>query len=258
MVFDGDAPSGNRITCGVSGNLFNNNLVMYDRRDGLAGATLYPQMLGIGVTGARAGNELALVPVVETTWRFWKTLHPDTRVVGSNQPANAGNPRQYDGRSYQRYPYNNYREPLTEPFFSTWPSLRNNPTRQLFNNKDLMLGLRFEEIAKAYPFRTMTSEEVINDSVAGNDIVIVHHAEEQLAIPYSRAFNGQTLTFERVESLSPAVYPFMMRDQETGTTWDMLGRGIDGPNTGQQLTQLPAHNAFWFAWATFWQNTGVY
>ena len=49
----------------------------------------------------------------------------------------------------------------------------------------------------------------------------------------------------------------MMRDQETGTTWTLLGRGVDGPNAGQQLVQVPAHNAFWFAWSTFWQNTGV-
>ena len=43
----------------------------------------------------------------------------------------------------------------------------------------------------------------------------------------------------------------------TGTTWDLLGRGVDGPNAGQQLFQVPAHNAFWFAWSTFWQNTGI-
>ncbi|MBT6149617.1 MAG: DUF3179 domain-containing protein, partial [Gemmatimonadetes bacterium] len=27
---------------------------------------------------------------------------------------------------------------------------------------------------------------------------------------------------------------------------------------GQQLTQVPAHNAMWFAWVTFWPNTDVW
>ena len=35
------------------------------------------------------------------------------------------------------------------------------------------------------------------------------------------------------------------------------GTAEDGPNAGQQLVQVPAHNAFWFAWSTFWQNTGI-
>ena len=42
MVFDGGELSVNRLTCGVSGNLFNNNLMMYDRRDNLSDPTLYP------------------------------------------------------------------------------------------------------------------------------------------------------------------------------------------------------------------------
>ena len=257
MVFDGGDLSVNRLTCGVSGNLFNNNLVMYDRRDNLSDATLYPQMMGLGVFGSRAGNELALLPVVETTWRYWKKLHPDTKVIGSNQPRSAGNLGQYDGRTYQRYPYGNYRDPQSEPFFSTWPSLSDNPIRNLFNNKDAVLGVRFDQLAKAYPFRSMGAEEVINDTVGSDDIVVVYYAAEELAIPYFRLFNGRSLTFDKVASLDPEVFPFMMRDQESGTTWDLLGRGVDGANAGQQLFQVPAHNAFWFAWSTFWQNTGI-
>lgn len=256
MVFDGET-SGGRLTCGVSGNLFNNNLVMYDRRDNLSSATLYPQMLGVGVFGSRAGDELELLPVVETTWRYWKKLHPNTTVVGSNQPTSAGNPLNYGATTYRRYPYNNYRIPTTAPFFNTWPSRDDNPVRDLFNNKDMTLGVRFGELAMAYPFRSMDSEAVINDTIDGNDIVVVYIAAEAFAVPFSREFGGQSLTFEKATSSDPSTFPFMIRDTETGTTWDLLGRGVSGPNAGQQLQQVPAHNAFWFAWTTFWQNTGV-
>jgi hypothetical protein len=66
MLFDGRGTDG-RIELGVSGLLFNNNLIMYDRRDNAATPTLYPQMLGKGISGPRTNNELKLLPVIETT-----------------------------------------------------------------------------------------------------------------------------------------------------------------------------------------------
>ena len=53
-------------------------------------------------------------------------------------------------------------------------------------------------------------------------------------------------------------FDFMVRDLETGTTWNLLGQTMEGELKGNQLYQIPAHNAFWFAWATFWQDTAVY
>jgi hypothetical protein len=53
-------------------------------------------------------------------------------------------------------------------------------------------------------------------------------------------------------------YPFLMRDQETGSIWNLKGEAIEGTLKDKRLTPVPAHNAFWFAWSTFWQNTGVF
>ena len=238
------------------GLLFNNNLGMHDRRDPGDNATLYPQMLSVGVAEPREGNELALQPVIETTWRFWKQLYPQTLVVAESQSETTGQPLVYGRRTYQNYPYGAYRDPITSPQFDTTPPLDENPTAQLFANKDMVLGVRFDEFARAYPFRVMGDEDVINDAIDGSPVVVVYYAAEGFAVPFSRIFGVHTLTFERVDSNDP-VFPFMIRDSETGTTWDLLGRGVSGTHTGQQLQQVPAHNAFWFAWATFWQNTGI-
>jgi hypothetical protein len=48
-----------------------------------------------------------------------------------------------------------------------------------------------------------------------------------------------------------------MRDQETGTLWDMLGIAVSGPLTGEQLQQLPAYNAMYFAWSAYWPETSL-
>ena len=83
-----------------------------------------------------------------------------------------------------------------------------------------------------------------------------YYAEEKLAISFFREFEGQTSTFEKIDSTT-GPFPFLLRDVQTSTTWDLLGRGIEGPHAGKRFTQVPANNAFWFAWATFWQNTGI-
>ena len=251
LVFDGRGDDGRRITCGVSGQLFNNNLIMFDRRDN---DTLYPQMIFRGITGQRTGQDLSLMPVIETTWRYWKELYPNTTVVSDN----TGTPR-----DYRSYPYifgsGDYRFSEFPPLFSTSPRRDQNPTAQLFDFKDLTLGVRFDELAKAYPFQSMGEEAVINDIVDNTPIVVVWYGAEQMAIPYFREMESGSgpLTFEKVAS-SDSRFPFYMKDNETGTTWNLKGEAIEGALKGNRLQQVPAHNAFWFAWATFWQNTELF
>ena len=245
LVFNGQGGNGTRITCGVSGLLFNNNLIMYDRRDD---ATLYPQMIHTSISGS-IGGELQLLPVIETTWRYWKQLYPNSKVVSVRSGT-------YSSGRYTQYPYGSYRDLTQAPDFPSFPALSDNPTAQLFPPKTMTLGIRFGETAQAYPFPIMGDQAVINDTLADTDLVIAFYAQEQYARPFSRIVNGQTLTFEKVTSTDP-IYPFLMRDSETGTTWNLKGEAIAGALQGQTLMPIPAHNSFWFAWATFWQNTGI-
>jgi hypothetical protein len=245
LVFNGQGENETRITCGVSGLLFNNNLIMYDRRDN---TTLYPQMTHSPISGR--STELQLLPVIETTWRYWKKLYPNSKVVSVRSGT-------YSTGQYTQYPYGSYRDFTQGPSFPSFPALPDNPTAKFFPPKSITMGIRFGETAKAYPFPTMGGEAVINDTGEGNDLVVAFYANEQYALPFSRVVNGQTLTFEKTASTDP-VFPFLMRDIETSSTWNLKGEAIAGSLQGRTLTQLPSHNGFWFAWATFWQNTGIY
>lgn len=82
---------------GSTGQVFNNNMVMYDRATG----SRVPQMLGQAVDGPDCGERPATFPVVRTTWARWRALHPDSEVLSR---------RTGFDRGYDTSPYGNYAE----------------------------------------------------------------------------------------------------------------------------------------------------
>lgn len=67
-------------TFGVSGVLYNSDLVLYDR----ATETLWDQIDAEGIVGPMTGEQLTLVPVSMSKWDRWRTRHPDTQVLTTN------------------------------------------------------------------------------------------------------------------------------------------------------------------------------
>lgn len=62
---------------GVSGVLYNSDLVFYDRKT----ETLWDQIEAKGIVGPLTGEALEFVPVTMTKWGRWRTVHPDTKVL---------------------------------------------------------------------------------------------------------------------------------------------------------------------------------
>jgi hypothetical protein len=102
----------------------------------------------------------------------------------------------------------------------------------------------------------MSTRAIINDELAGLPLLVLYDEENSTAIAYSRRVGEQTLSFHSVQNDSTTL-PISMRDQETGTLWDMLGIAVSGPLTGEQLQQLPAYNAMYFAWSAYWPETSL-
>lgn len=82
-------------TLGVSGQLLNSNLVMFDRET----KSLFPQINATGVKGEHRGKTLAEMNVIWTTWERWRSVHPETRVLTE---------RTGHLRNYSRDPYGSY------------------------------------------------------------------------------------------------------------------------------------------------------
>jgi hypothetical protein len=245
LVFDGRDGNGGRRLLGVSGRIYNTNLVMYDPNDP---GSLYPQIYAAAVRGTQAGRTLPLMPVVETKLSSWRRLYPDTRVVA---------PGPYPETQYYGYPYGEYRTDDDVFLFDLQPSPASNPNAHAlrFGSKDRILGVRIDAETVAFPYAQMAPRRVINEIVGGVEIVVAFDDEAYLAIPYWRRVAGRVLSFDVLDDGS---FPFALQDRETGTRWDIRGRAVEGPLAGEQLVQVPAHSAMWFAWVTFWPATRVW
>ncbi|HUG40677.1 MAG TPA: DUF3179 domain-containing protein [Longimicrobiales bacterium] len=82
-------------TLGVSGQLLNSNLVMFDRDSG----TLFSQIAATGLTGEHRGRTLDEMNVTWTTWERWSAAYPRTRVLSER----TGHLRNYARDPYGRY-----------------------------------------------------------------------------------------------------------------------------------------------------------
>ncbi|MFQ5536039.1 MAG: DUF3179 domain-containing protein [Gemmatimonadota bacterium] len=229
---------------GVSGLLFLNNLVMYDRRDL---ESLWPQLAAGAVCGPKKNTPLPQVAVREFTWGRWLELYPETRVLSS---------RTGFDRNYRQYPYGSYEDLYEKPFVPIGgdPDPRRPP-------KERVLGLVGPEgQAIAFPFLALDAKGPV---WAEN----VSLGEERYVVFWDRA--GETAVGYGSELISPIDSPvgpsgpltFEMRngeivDVETGSVWNVKGGVVRGALEGSRLE--PAETAvvsFWFAWAAFHPQT---
>lgn len=222
---------------GVSGLLYLNNLVMYDRT---SEESFWPQMLRGARCGPRDGTQLPMYPVVETRWERWTWLHPDTRVVSDETS--------YD-RDYNRYPYGDYAELNNSSTLFPMPSMdsRRPP-------KERVLAIPVEEGGVAYPFGVLDQagrSAVIEDRVNGRDIVVLWSREGQGAMAFEPVLDGQPVSLQVVNDT--------IKDLATGTVWTEDGRAVRGPRAGAQLPAVnEAFVAYWFAWAGFYPETEIW
>lgn len=225
-------PNAGNSTFGVSGLLFNSNLILYDRET----ESHWAQMREQSVEGSRIGEFPDRLPVVETTLRTWLEMYPDSQYVTRQTGFT---------RDYGDYPYGDYKT----------------STRLLFSVRDLdprlhmktrvlgvSTGVGSERAYIIEEFPVDDEEpEVINDTLAGVPVVIAGHADKNLAVAFeSTLADGTELTFTQAGPL-----PIVMEDDE-GNMWDVFGEAVSGPRAGERLL-LPerAHIAYWFAWGAF-------
>lgn len=180
MAFD-SAPGTGTGSFGVSGLLYNSDVLLYDR----ATQSLWSQILQTAISGPLKGTRFQSVALTHTSWADWRRRHPFTQVLSSDTGFE---------RDYGRDPYAGY-DRIEQLMFN----VEHRDDR--FPLKEWVLGVEVNGTHKAYPFSVLARTAVdvvrVNDTVAG----------QRLHIRYDRA-HGTAAAFDSVGRPWPATMAY--------------------------------------------------
>jgi hypothetical protein len=204
-------------TLGVSGQLLNSNLVMFDRST----RSLFPQIAATGVSGPYRGRTLDDVRLVWTTWERWQAVHPKTQVLSE---------RTGHLRNYARDPYGGYnpRRGYYAANQAIFP-LRHHSNRH--HKKEMVIGARTSDRSAYFVMSDLARHQV-------------QGTPSFLAVYDPRLDTGYIYLRERDTAL-----PVARGDGQ----YEFQG-GTYGPDA-LPLTQTVAIEAFFFAWHAFYPKS---
>jgi hypothetical protein len=220
---------GNRtLEFGVSGKLYNANLVMYDRHT----ETYWSQIKGEAIVGPLVPERLDLVSSQITEWENWRDDHPDTEVLSRETGI-------YPASSYGSSPYTGYESRESVGFGVGKVDDR-------LPSKELVYGIAVGAESRAYPEQTIRRENIIQDSLGGVPVLIVEDQGTGGIRAFTRESGNRTLQF-RIED-------GRLIDQN-GEAWSFSGEKTTGK---EKLQEIGTHGIYWFAWSKFHPGTDIY
>ena len=231
---------------GTTGRLRKSDLVMYDRQS----ESWWQQFTGTGIIGRYAGMVLKRHPASIIAYRDFKSAYPNGQVLSRDTGHR---------RPYGRNPYRGYDSIDDRPF------LFRDPVDPRLPPMEYVLNISIGDTHRLYPFSGFESNPVINDEINGEPVVVLSRdgtysaldgesiAGSRLmasATAFSRRLDDQVLNFLFVEG--------QIIDDETGSSWNILGQAIAGPLTGRTLESTPSGVHFAFAWLAFNPDSQIY
>lgn len=241
LVFNREV-DGQVLRFGVSGNLRNSDLVMWDNKT----LSWWQQFTGQAIVGEMTGTQLEFVPAQIVAWKDFKGAFPEGHVLSTN------------GRSYGINPYAGY-DSSPQPFLYLGTPDPRLPALER------VLGYTSGDTAKAYPLPTIAKEGVIGDTVDGQDVIIFYapgqvSALDKSTIADSKEVGSATIFRPEVDGqkLTFSYNDGVITDDETGSEWNIFGQAVSGELEGAELEPLLSRVDFWFAWAAFEPETDIY
>ena len=238
---------GQLLRFGTTGNLRRSDLVMWSDDPG---ETWWQQITGDAIVGDLVGRKLISLPAEIVSFADFKTAFPNGSVLSRD----TGHPRGYGSNPYVGY-----------DTISSSPFLYSGPTDGRLPPMERVVTVELNGETVAYPFNKLTLAHVVNEVVGGTPLVVFHQggtvsALDGPVIPASRDIGAAAAFSRELEgtSLTFSMLNDRFVDDQTGSTWDILGRATNGPLAGKRLSPVVSANHFWFAWAVFKPETRIW
>ncbi|NND09297.1 MAG: DUF3179 domain-containing protein [Saprospiraceae bacterium] len=221
---------GKETTFGVSGLLYRNNLIPYDRETDSNWSQLRLQC----VQGALKSTQVETYLVAEMSWKTWQTMFPNENVITTETGF---------ARNYGRYPYGDYKVNNNNILFP----LGDSDNRLPF--KERVLSLIIMEKSRVYTFNHFEDGlNIINDTFMGVDVVVVGSKPDNFMIVYGNNSPLGKLDFKALDVSEGGV----IMEDDLGNRWNIFGQAVSGPNEGMSLGRVDAMMGYWFSFGSFY------
>lgn len=219
---------GNRTTFGVSGLLYQTNLIPFDR----ATKSNWSQLLNESVNGSLSGRKAEVITLVETNWKTWKTMFPDTKLMSLDTGFS---------RTYGVYPYVDYK---TNNSFFLFPT----PKDSRLALKDRVHAIVDDDDAKVYQFSDFDTVNIIRDTFKGKNYLVVGNSNFMASFQLEASQNNMDYSYV-YDGTSSAVF-----QDNQGTQYNVFGEAVSGSG---QLKTSTSFMGYWFSIPAFYE-TEVY
>ena len=220
---------------GVSGLLFNANLIMYDRDTD----SYWEQMMLKSVAGELKGTSLELLPLLETTWKNWNKLFPSTKVLNSNTDLT---------NKLSNFDYSNEKisdQKIDAGYIPIPISLRDNrlPLRErvltIIDNKD----------AVTIPISDYFEPTILSLKINNTKYTVIISAKDSIAIAFK---TSRTIDISEWNIQNGKI---TYRDIKSDDKWNILGLSVSGNQTN--LKPANSYIAYWFAVAAIYPQVEI-
>ena len=217
------------LTFGTSGLLFRSNKLMFDKET----HSLWQNLTGRAVIGPMAQKRVQLrrLPVELTTWKAWRTAHPDTTVIDIH----TGFKRDYGHSPYREYFRSN------RLMFPVWKR------RSILPEKSWVFTIVVQGQPVAYALGFLKKHPVYQDHVKDWALILITDVKNETVRVYGHS-GTKPVEFQSIDKAG-------LRDKD-GHLWRVTWDSIEGPN-GEMWQRLPGHFAYWFGWYAFYPETLV-
>ena len=185
------------------------------------------QATGAAAVGPAKGSQLQEVAYEQSTLGGWLAKHPESLIMQPDKHFKT----EYAGlKNYDRI------QPIDKDKLQK--------DKNALVRKSWVLGVVVNKQAKAYDWRRLAKQRVLNDQIINAPLLLGIEKDSLTFHAWNRMIDGKALHFATNNK-------GLLTDSETSSTWNWDGLCISGVNKGKRLDKIQAYQEYWHSWKFF-------